>query len=335
MGNVPSRAEWLFGLDTDIVKDKNALIDHYVKSMLSQTVEMFEYGNLPETVPQKELEILHQINGFAIWKDVNGKIYVFHGGLGGVLNEYYHPTRAIVSNPYLNFNADMEIGKDCIVTFNNKLRESLIPLMNKYAVLCAETDISIRFATINARIPFLVGANDDNTRNSVKEVFDKIWDGKDFGIILNKRLIESNKDSTFTTEFGSRSQNTIKDLIELKQYLKSSWYLDLGIQSNYNMKRESLNSNETTMDEDVLLPLIDDMLESRKNGIEEVNKMFGTNITVKLSSSWEKIREEIKLELKKQYEEIQKQKEESGKEDSTENPSNEEKGDNESEKETN
>ena len=335
MGNVPSRAEWLFGLDTDIVKDKNALINHYVKSMLAQTVEMFEYGNLPETIPQKELEILHQINGFAIWKNVNGKLYVFHGGLGGVLNEYYHPTRAIVNNPYLNFNADMVIGKDCIVTFNNKLRESLIPLMNKYAVLCAETDISIRFATINARIPFLVGANDDNTRDSVKDVFDKIWDGKEFGIILNKRLLESNKESTFTTEFGSRSQNTIKDLIELKQYLKSSWYLDLGIQSNYNMKRESLNSNETTMDEDVLLPLIDDMLESRKNGIEEVNKMFGTNITVKLSSSWEKIREEIKLELKKQHEEIQKQKEESGKEDSTENLSNEEKEDVEDEKETN
>ena len=42
------------------------------------------------------------------------------------------------------------------------------------------------------------------------------------------------------------------------------------------------------------------MLHEREIGIEKVNKMFGTNITVKLSSSWEKIREEIKNELENQ-----------------------------------
>ena len=81
----------------------------------------------------------------------------------------------------------------------------------------------------------------------------------------------------------------IKDLIELRQFIKSSWYMELGIQSNYNMKRESLNSSETTMDESVLLPLIDDMLECRKLGVEQINKMFGTNITVELDSSWKEV----------------------------------------------
>ena len=316
---VPNRSNWLIGCDENIDKlDKKKLINHYVKWMLEQTIQMFEYDGLPETIPQKELEILHQLNGNAIWCVVDGKKYVFFGGLGGVLDEYYHPTIGIVSNPYLKFNKSMEIGKDCIVTFNNKLREPLLPLFQKYAILIAECDISIQFATVNARIPYLIGANDDNTRDSLKEVIKKIWNGEEFGIALNKRLIESNKDSMFTSEFGSRTPNVIKDLIELKQYLLSRWYLDIGIQSNYNMKRESLNSNETTMDEGVLLPLIDDMLEQRKNDLEEVNKFFGTNITVKLSSTWEKIREEIKNELKKQETEIQEQKEEqSGKEDST------------------
>ncbi len=321
MGDIPNRANWLIGCDENIDKlDKQKLINHYVKWMLEQTIQMFEYVNLPETIPQKELEILHQLNGYAIWCEVKGKKYVFFGGLGGVRNEYYHPTRAIVSNPYLNFNKDMEIGKDCIVTFNNKLREPILPLFQKSAILLAECDISIQFATVNARIPYLIGANDDNTRDSVQEVINKIWDGTEFGIALNKRLIESNKDSMFTSEFGSKNQNVIKDLVELKQYLISRWFLDIGIQSNYNMKRESLNSNETTMDEGVLLPLIDDMLEQRKNDLEEVNKFFGTNYMVKLSSTWEKIREEIKNELKKQQTEIQQQtqEEQSGKtEDST------------------
>ena len=324
MGDIPNRADWLFGLgSSDILSDKKKLRESYMRYMLSQTVEMFEYDGLPETIPQKELEILHQLNGFAIWKEVNGKLYVFFGGLGGVLNEYYHPTRAIISNPYLNYSADLEIDKECVVSFNDKLRYGLLAMFEKYASLMSECDVSMRFALVNARIPYLINANDDNTKESVETVLKDIWDGSKFGVILNKQLLDKN--GVFTAEFGKTGQSSIKDLIELRQYIKSSWYLELGIQSNYNMKRESLNSTETTMDEDVLLPLIDDMLEQRKNDLEKVNKMFGLNITVKLSSSWEKIREEIKNELAKQETESESGSEESQEEQKNEEPKEDEK----------
>lgn len=323
---IPSRADWLFGesLGIDILSDKQQLVKSYIRYMLNQTLEMFEYGGLPETIPQKEIEILHQINASCIWKKVDDKLYVFFGGLGGILDEYYHPTRAIVSNPYLKFNADMEIGKDCIVTFNDKLRYGLLPMFNRYAYLLAETDISIRYACINARIPYLINADDDNTKDSAEKVLKDIWDGNKFGVVLNKKMLDKN--GMFTSEFGARTNGNIKDLIELRQFIKSSWYMELGIQSNYNMKRESLNSSETAMDESVLLPLIDDMLNERKIGLEKVNAMFGTNITVKLSSSWEKIREEIKNELKKQEKESRME-EKQDSEDSTNKSEKEETND--------
>ena len=66
------------------------------------------------------------------------------------------------------------------------------------------------------------------------------------------------------------------------------------------MKRESLNDDEIAANEDTLKPLIDDMLEQRQIAIDEVNKMFGTNIKVSLNSSWED--NEVELELK--HEEI-------------------------------
>lgn len=303
---IPSRSDWLFGelIGKDILSDKSALAKSYIRYMLMQTISMFKYSGLPETIPEKEIEILHQINASCIWAKVKDKLYVFFGGLGGVLNEYYHPTIATVSNPYLNFTKNLEIDKECVVTFNDKLRYGLLPLFNKYGLLLAENDISIRFALVNARIPHLVNANDDNTKDSAEKVLQDVWDGNKFGVILNKQLIDD-KTGLFTTEFGKTTQSNIKDLMEIRQYLKSSWYYDLGIPSNYNMKRESLNTSETTMDESVLLPLIDDMLEERKIGLEKVNKMFGTNITVELSSSWKKIREEIKNELKKQESESQ------------------------------
>lgn len=311
---IPPRSDWMFGecFGKDILQDKNALIKSYVSYMLQNTLSMFEYSGLPDTIPQKEIEILHQINASCIWAKVDDKLYVFHGDLGGVLNEYYHPTRAVISNPYLKYNANLEIDKQCVVTFNDKCRYGLMPMFNKYAVLLGECDISIRFAVINERLPHLLNANDDNTKESMETVLQDVWDGKKLGVILNKQLLDKN--GSFTNEFG-KTQSHIKDLMEIRQYLKSSWYYELGIPSNYNMKRESLNSSETTMDESVLLPLIDDMLQERKIGLEKVNAMFGTNITVKLSSSWEKIREEIKNELKNQKQEKQSPVEEdSGKE---------------------
>ena len=69
--------------------------------------------------------------------------------------------------------------------------------------------------------------------------------------------------------------------------MKASLYNELGLQSNYNMKRESINSGESQLNEDMLHPLIDDMLRERQIALEKVNAMFGTNITVEFNSAWE------------------------------------------------
>ena len=62
------------------------------------------------------------------------------------------------------------------------------------------------------------------------------------------------------------------------------------------MKRESINSGESQLNNDALFPLIDDMLSNRKKAIQKVNDMFGTDITVDLSSSWKDNKTELKLE---------------------------------------
>lgn len=88
--------------------------------------------------------------------------------------------------------------------------------------------------------------------------------------------------------YGTTGSNAIlTSLIEQEQYLKASWYNDLGLNANYNMKRESINSQEGQLNDDMLMPLIDTMLYCRQKALEKVNVMFDTNITVKKASSWE------------------------------------------------
>ena len=72
------------------------------------------------------------------------------------------------------------------------------------------------------------------------------------------------------------------------------------------MKRESITSNESQLNQDAIIPLADSMLETRKKACELVNSTFGTNWSVDFSSSWKYKREEIEIELEKIRNEAEK-----------------------------
>ena len=67
----------------------------------------------------------------------------------------------------------------------------------------------------------------------------------------------------------------------------------MGLNANYNMKREAINADEAQMNNDALYPLVDDMLRCRQEGIEKVNEMFGTDIRVDFNSVWDIKQEEL------------------------------------------
>ena len=70
------------------------------------------------------------------------------------------------------------------------------------------------------------------------------------------------------------------------------------------MKREAINEAEATLNEDILYPTIDTMLECRQIALEKVNAMYGTNITVELNGVWEQNRVQDDLTLEKQEAEL-------------------------------
>ena len=52
------------------------------------------------------------------------------------------------------------------------------------------------------------------------------------------------------------------------------------------MKKERITKEEFTTNSDSLYPLVDDMLNSRRKALEEINKLFDLDITVDFNSSW-------------------------------------------------
>lgn len=268
--------------------EKDKCTNQHVSYMLNRTQSMFKWNGLPETIPQRNLELMLQMHGNIGIASVDGLLYAFIGGLGGEPNPYYMPTIYTVANPSLKLSKNYTIDEDIIIIPNDSLYIGLLPLFERYAKAITETEISLIDANINSRIISLLTASDDKTKASAEKYIQDIVSGK-LGVIANEEFLGGLK----TQPYSSVGHTVITDLIELEQYLKASWFNELGLNANYNMKRESINSGESQLNNDMLLPLIDDMLKQRQDGAERVNDMFGTSISVELASSWKDNQEEI------------------------------------------
>lgn len=287
---IQSRYDWHFAFDGDAVLNKEELIRQYIAYMFDRTQSMFKYKGLPETIPQKELEKYLQLYGRVFLIKSEGKWYATFGSFGGEMNPYYIPKDAYIVNPWLKgVDGNYEIGKDCYLIRNDYWMVSLLPLARKYATLLAEADISLRMALINSRIRKTIVCDNDKTKAEVDQYLKNIEEGKSLASIGAKAFFDGIK----IEEGSSSGMNQIKEIIEAKQYLVSQWFIDLGLNSNFNMKREAINSAESGMNEDILLPLVDQMVKERKEGFDLFNKSEGLNIEVELNSSWEEVHKEV------------------------------------------
>lgn len=274
-------------VNCDYVLDKKRALSNHIKYMLDRTQSMFKYEGLPDTIPQKFIELYLQKEGSCFWTEYKNNLYVFSGAVGGVTDEYNRPTLYTVSVPYFNLNENYTIDEDGVLMLNDSLANGLLPLLLKYGTLLVENSITIRTADIMLRIIALISASDDKTKKSADVFIDKIIEGR-MSAVAESAFFEGVKLQNITTSTGSYLQQ----FIEIEQYLKASMYNELGMNANYNMKREAIGKDESQLNDDLLLPLCDNMLLCRQQALEKVNKMFGTNITVDFDSVWKKRKEQ-------------------------------------------
>lgn len=271
--------------------DKPALLRSYILYFMARLQTMFKYEGLPDTIPAQWLEHYMMNNGHCIIGKYNDDLYTFFGGWGGEPDAYYVPTTYIVANPYLKHYKTYEIDKDCVLFKNDTYAQGLIPLLNRYCSMMVENDITMNIADIMARATITISAADDNTKASATEWLNQLVNGK-LGVIGESAFLDGLKINSFES-----AAHTLTDLIETQQYLKASLYNEIGLNANWNAKREAIGSNESALNDDMLTPLIDNMLALRQEAVDKVNKMFGTNITVSFNGAWEENEIEVEAAL--------------------------------------
>lgn len=266
---------------------KKYLADQYVRYNINRIIGMTEYKNLPDTIQKKFLELHIQTKGHAGFVMVNDKLYVMQCGLGGEPDYNSMPTIATFTNVGLNFSGTRTIGKDCEIIYNDSLGIGMLPMLSRYANLMADNMITLKMADIWSRVTALISADDESARKSGEQYLKKLKDG---GLMV--AATSTFLDGIKAQPLSQGATSALTDIIEVQQYLKGSLYNEIGLNANFNMKREAIMGDEAEMNQDSLSTLVDNMLNERKEGIDRVNKLFGTKIEVELGGAW-KQREEM------------------------------------------
>lgn len=260
--------------------DKHKLLKQFKSNQLNKSLTMFEWSNLPDTIPAVELEKMLQINGYAVIAEYQGKLYAFQAGFSGQ-DPYNQPTKAIVNNPALKNNTTYTIGEDCIVIKNDDMKQGLSGIYDYYGQRLIENQITMLMTDYNLRMPFTISSSDDQTTQSAKMYLKKIIDGS-LGVIGEQKLFKA----LSVTPTNSKQTATFADLYGYQQFIIAQLNNTIGLATNNNMKRERLTTNEIEVNKNASYPLVDNMLKNRQQAVDAINKMFDTDISVEYSSIW-------------------------------------------------
>ena len=254
----------------------NSGYKYWSQILLERAMRLFVWKNTGD-IPAKEIEFALMLNGSCGFTDKYKKtLSAFQGQWCGKPTQYYdiYEDYSVYSPVY---SAILKVGKNIEVIDNNACRTSVLPLINRYAIMLSHTEVSFVNTLINGRdsggIPI---ASTAAQKTAIESYRNSLCNGKVMSIL----------DPCFSgVEFKGVNKNTtlqITDLVEVRANLLNSFYEDLGVKTSKE-KKGNMIVEEVRANDAMLMLNLSDMLYHRQLGCEKVNKLFGVNISVDIS----------------------------------------------------
>lgn len=258
---------------------------YYVELLTEKANGMYIYSGLPDSLPSDQLELKLILDGYCVvFNHPKFGLVTCGGGLSGI-DKYYLPTNFVYAQPALE-SGNLIINKNCIIIYNSSIdqytRSGLSEIIQRSARMLADIDSSISILTINTRATKLNVAANESIARTVDAAMKKIADGE-IQTINTQSLLDLYKTVDWNSE---QKQQEIIELLNAKQQIMASFLSEIGVK-NFTEKKERLITDEVTADDQLLTINVEDMLNYRKNGIDKINKMFNTSITVERNPSYD------------------------------------------------
>lgn len=269
MGN-RKREKTLFGESATV---NNLTYMQYLNRLTELSVSMFEWKNLPPTVDARYLELHLFETGSMVYfdDDVIGNLCL-DCLPSGRLDVYGNP---VLRRAYSGYNNYQKLLKESnsVIIWNNYLHTNSILEVKMFARRLYNLD---RIIDVNAnaqKTPVLIQGTEQQ-RLILKNLY-KEFDGNSPFIFGDKNL-----DLNSLKCIQTGAPYVCDKLYNLKQMYWNEALTYLGINNTGAQKRERMLAIESSQAQGGTISSRYSRLQSRREAVEKINAMFGTNIEV-------------------------------------------------------
>lgn len=270
-------------------KQKNEVrYQTYFNIFLNILLDMFEWEGLPETVPARFLEMILHSRGevFVGRENENDPLVAAIGSLSGEIDDYSMGTDCVAVTPCQSLQGKRNI--DIAYGINNKTATP-DTLLYWLSHMLAENDLSMELVSTYARLLPVPKVRDEKDKQMFDELIDKLIAGDPKSFASRNALAEALGDD------GTNILNiTDPEQTDKLQYL--SRFADDIIKRFYNFYGQPLQTQnkaaQSISDElhgmdsvSFILPL--QMLQCRQALADNINNIFGLEVSVRFSQPWE------------------------------------------------
>lgn len=251
------------------------LTDYYLRLMLISRA-LFKWENLPNGLDEKWIErYLFNEGACMFYKDPTKGFMVAQIGETGPLNYYDEPTtiRPYATN-YIYEGDTLTNNVNAVIIRNNDEMLPTAPTIQLYAYKLTNIERTIDTNILAQKIPTVVKCT-DKQRLSFKNAINQRND--------NEPVIYADKgmNTEDITTLDIKAPIVFDKLQIQKHAVWNECMTYLGI-NNANMdKRERLVDDEVQANNEQVQASEDIFLKARQKACEEINRIFGTNISVK------------------------------------------------------
>lgn len=258
-----------------------ALVEYYTRYLFQKVISVFEFEGLPQEWADNYFKyVLFGYGVIAvIYTDKYGVICQ-DCGLSGY-DVFYQPTRCIIANPHLPGLKEFKIHENCEIIKLQPDYGSVMDLVTTYADLMALALETTGANLLNSKLSYVFFAENKTAAESFKKLYDRVASGEPMAVIDKNLLMEDGTPAwqIFTQNVG---QNYITDrLLNDMKTLEDQFNTVIGVPNANTQKRERMITDEVNANNVDTQCRVNLWLETMNKDIEQVNRMFGTDIKVK------------------------------------------------------
>ena len=299
----------LFMINTSFMKRKtkkkmadfrnNIVFQNTFARLFADAMKRYEFEGLPETVSERVFKQSLIMYGCACFFERNGSLMCLPAAPNGTLNIYGDPKSCYLFSRNGAFNEEAKLyihGSDesaflgevaggnystgkykGILVWENPVRYPFMFQIMFFAEAIADTLRTVDVARANLKNPFIIVAEE-----SVVPTVKKFFDDRDSNVeyVISSGIFPVDKVNVLPI---TTNPETINSATELVEWYENKFRELCGVQSNTSIDKrgENLISDEVHVNDEYEDMSVDSIIANMQIYLDDVNKVFGTNIRVK------------------------------------------------------